>query len=91
MSFGIGISADYDFLHDPQQKRAAGYCPECGGELYAPSFTCSRCERRGRAEPLVKTREISFIVDASAPMHRAVREFLYRNDLKFREEVVSNV
>ena len=79
------------YSRDPQQERPVGFCPECGGELYAPSCVCIRCERRSRTEPLVKTREISFIVDASAPMHRAVREFLNRQDLKFREEVVGNV
>ena len=32
---------------DPQQKRPACFCPRCGGECYAPSLACLRCERRG--------------------------------------------
>ena len=30
---------------DPGAQIPAGYCPECGGELYAPSCVCLRCER----------------------------------------------
>ena len=32
---------------DPQDQKPAGYCPRCGGERYAPSLICGRCERRG--------------------------------------------
>lgn len=32
---------------DPQAQIPAAYCPVCGGERYAPSLVCSRCERRG--------------------------------------------
>ena len=28
---------------DPQAQPAAGFCPKCGGELYAPSRQCHRC------------------------------------------------
>ena len=31
---------------DPQAQKPAGVCPVCGGELYAPSLHCLRCERR---------------------------------------------
>jgi hypothetical protein len=31
---------------DPQAARPAGFCPVCGGECYAPSLMCIRCERR---------------------------------------------
>lgn len=31
---------------DPQQEAPGCFCPECGGERYAPTFTCLRCERR---------------------------------------------
>lgn len=31
---------------DPQNEKPAAFCPECGGELYAPSMICLRCERR---------------------------------------------
>ena len=31
---------------DDQREPPADYCPECGGELYAPSLICLRCERR---------------------------------------------
>ncbi len=30
---------------DPQTQPASGFCPVCGGEVYAPSLACSRCER----------------------------------------------
>lgn len=31
---------------DPQDQKPADYCPVCGGEVYEPSLTCLRCERR---------------------------------------------
>lgn len=31
---------------DIQKQKPAGSCPECGGEVYAPSMICLRCERR---------------------------------------------
>ena len=31
---------------DPQAAVPACFCPRCGGECYAPTLTCSRCERR---------------------------------------------
>ena len=31
---------------DPQQTVPAEVCDICGGELYAPSLICLRCERR---------------------------------------------
>lgn len=30
---------------DPGAERPAGFCPVCGGEVYAPSMLCYRCER----------------------------------------------
>ncbi len=30
---------------DPQAVIPACFCPECGGECYAPSCFCLRCER----------------------------------------------
>ena len=33
---------------DPQQQIPSGFCPVCGGELYAPSLLCIKCEGRGR-------------------------------------------
>ncbi len=30
---------------DPQAQTAAGFCPICGGEVYAPGMYCARCER----------------------------------------------
>ena len=32
---------------DTGAQKPAGFCPVCGGELYAPSLVCLRCERRG--------------------------------------------
>ena len=32
---------------DPQAAKPAAFCPVCGGECYAPSLICIRCERRG--------------------------------------------
>ena len=31
---------------DEQSLPPAAVCQVCGGELYAPSLTCLRCERR---------------------------------------------
>ena len=31
---------------DPQAKIPACFCQNCGGECYAPSLICIRCERR---------------------------------------------
>ena len=33
-------------FYDPQAAVPACFCPRCGGECYAPSLTCIRCERR---------------------------------------------
>lgn len=30
---------------DPQNQIPACFCSRCGGERYAPSLICSRCER----------------------------------------------
>ena len=32
---------------DPQAAVPDGYCPRCGGALYAPGRICLRCERAG--------------------------------------------
>ncbi len=31
---------------DTQARKPAAFCPDCGGELYAPSLICLRCEKR---------------------------------------------
>jgi len=31
---------------DPQAEKPGALCPVCGGELYFPSLSCLRCERR---------------------------------------------
>ena len=36
-------------FYDPQAAEPACFCPRCGGECYAPSFTCIYCERRDAA------------------------------------------
>lgn len=33
---------------DPQTQQPAGFCPECGGELYAPGLFCLRCGRESQ-------------------------------------------
>ena len=32
---------------DLQDRKPDCYCDRCGGERYAPSLICSRCERDG--------------------------------------------
>lgn len=32
------------FMIDPQTLPPAAFCPICGGECYAPSLRCLRCE-----------------------------------------------
>lgn len=41
------MSTNIEFLLyiDIQDEKPAAFCPECGGELYAPSLICLRCER----------------------------------------------
>jgi hypothetical protein len=42
----IGINPDFDYLYDPQQRRAAGRCPLCGVEIWTPGANlCRRCRR----------------------------------------------
>ena len=36
---------------DPQAAKPACLCPKCGGECYAPSLLCLRCERRAAHDP----------------------------------------
>ncbi len=31
---------------DPQAAIPGAFCPRCGSECYAPTYTCIRCERR---------------------------------------------
>lgn len=33
---------------DNQAQKPACFCRRCGGERYAPSLICLRCERRGQ-------------------------------------------
>ena len=30
---------------DPQAARPVGFCPVCGGAIYAPEGSCIRCQR----------------------------------------------
>lgn len=39
------ISMEPMLYTDSQAQRAACLCSRCGGERYAPSLICSRCER----------------------------------------------
>ena len=42
----IGINPDLDYLFDPQQAKPAGWCPNCGMEIWEPGQElCTRCRR----------------------------------------------
>lgn len=42
-----GVNPDYDRLFDPQQADPAGWCAECGAEIWEPGEElCFRCRRR---------------------------------------------
>lgn len=41
----MSITIEPALFTDPGAQIPAAYCPECGGELYAPSLICLRCER----------------------------------------------
>lgn len=40
------ITIESTLYIDLQMQRPAGFCPECGTEVYAPGCHCLRCERR---------------------------------------------
>ena len=42
---GMRPSIEQVLYIDPQAAVPAGFCPVCGGELYAPGLVCLRCER----------------------------------------------
>jgi uncharacterized membrane protein YccC len=42
----LNTTIEQNLYIDPQAQAPAGYCEICGGELYAPSMLCSRCQRR---------------------------------------------
>lgn len=46
-----GTNMNTFYIHtlyiDIQSLPPACFCPHCGGERYAPSLVCLRCERRG--------------------------------------------
>lgn len=52
----MAITIESTLYIDPQTQPAAGRCEYCGGELYAPSLICGRCERKGFA-PLFQLSE----------------------------------
>lgn len=37
------VTIESTYYKDPQDQIPAGYCAECGAELYAPSCQCQRC------------------------------------------------
>jgi hypothetical protein len=39
----MNVTIKKDYFKDPQDQIPAGYCPDCGGELYRPSCSCDRC------------------------------------------------
>lgn len=42
----MSVAIEQTLYTDPQAAVPVGYCPECGGELYADQGICLRCERR---------------------------------------------
>ena len=56
---------------DPQMQKEAGYCNRCGGEVYAPSQICGRCEKR----PFAPLKELSRgYREAARPLRIRLRE-----------------
>lgn len=51
----LSATIEQTLFIDHQAQIPSDYCQVCGGELYAPSHTCSRCERR----PFLSLRELS--------------------------------
>lgn len=44
----IGFDPDKDYLLDPQQRRPAGWCPECGREIWSDGQDkCNICAAMG--------------------------------------------
>jgi uncharacterized membrane protein YccC len=65
------VTIEQNLYIDPQNQIPAGFCENCGGELYAPSCICSRCQRR-RFLPL---KELSRDYKAAAqPLRQRLRE-----------------
>lgn len=90
--YSIGISPDLDGLMDPQQRPPAGWCPACGSEIWEEGKgLCVRCERRSGTEPLVKQFQRTYIVTASTPMQRGLRDWLESRHYQFREEATADV
>ena len=42
----MAVSIESTLYIDPQTAKPSGFCPDCGGELYAPGNDCLRCQRR---------------------------------------------
>lgn len=42
----MAITFESNLYTDPQTQPPAGFCGECGGELYEPSMVCTRCRNR---------------------------------------------
>ena len=45
----MAIHMESTLYTDPQTQPPAFLCEHCGGEVYAPSLICGRCERKGFA------------------------------------------
>jgi hypothetical protein len=39
----MNVCIEQILYEDPQAAVPAAFCPECGGELYAPGMHCARC------------------------------------------------
>ena len=60
------LSIESTLYIDPQAATPSGFCPTCGAEVYPPSHSCLRCERR-----FSTLSELSADYEASAGLLRA--------------------
>lgn len=84
--YSPAIDPDPDCLLDTQQQKPAGWCPECGGEIWVEGKNlCPRCEGRRGTEPLVKESSRTFVITASTPKLRGLVAWLENHHYQFRE------
>lgn len=62
----MAITIESTLYIDQQAATPSGFCPNCGGEVYAPGNSCLRCARR-----FLTLSEMSADYEASAALLRA--------------------